>query len=416
MNLSRRVAELRPSSTVAIAATANRLRAEGQDVVSFAAGQPDFDTPQKIKDAAAKALTDGKTGYGPPPGDADSRAAVAEKLARENGIAGLTPEHVVLSSGGKQCLYLVFQALLDPGAGHEVILPTPAWVSYVPQIELAGGTVVEVPAGPEQHFKITPEQLRAALTPRSRLFVLNSPSNPCGVMYTPDEIRGLAAVLAEAASSVCPDLVIVTDEIYEKLIYGDAEHLSMGAIPEIADRTVTINGLSKAYAMTGWRLGYLAAPGAFGLALAKGAAKLQGQISTCVTHFVMPAVRVALEECGDEVEEMRLAFARRAERMYTKLSAMPGVVCPPPTGAFYAFPDLSAHFGTTSAGGAPITSAVSLATALLEEQLVAAVPGDDFGGCGDRCVRFSFACSDDDIDRGMDRLAAFLGGLSARRD
>lgn len=415
MRLSNRVSSLRASSTVAVAATAKALRAQGKDVLSFAAGEPDFDTPQKIKDAAVAALAAGRTGYAPPPGDPDTRSAICRKLTSENDIPGLTPDNVVISPGGKQSLYLIFHALLDPPMPGkpvpEVIIPTPAWVSYRPQAELAGGTVVEVEAGPEQDFKITPDQLRAALSERTRLFVFNSPSNPCGVMYTPGEISALAAVLEEATRTVCPDLVIVTDEIYEKLIYGEERHLSMGSIPAIAERTVTVNGFSKAYAMTGWRLGYMACPGEFGQKLTKACTKLQGQINTSVTTFALPGAVVALEECADDVERMRGAFATRGELIHRRITAMEGIACPKPTGAFYVFPDVSAHLGKTSAAGTKIDSVVDFAQALLEEHLVACVPGDDFGGCGDRCVRFSFACSEEQISAGMDRFEAFLSGL-----
>ena len=415
MQLSHRVQSLRASSTVAVAATAKALRADGKDVLSFAAGEPDFDTPSRIKDAAERSLRAGNTSYAPPPGDPDTRLAITEKLVRENGIRGLTPEHVVVSAGGKQCLYMLFQALLDPPAAGEappeVLIPVPAWVSYRPQAELAGGRVVEIPAGPEHHFKISPEQLRAAITPRSRLFVFNSPSNPCGVMYTPAEITALAAVLEEAARTIAPHLMVITDEIYEKLVYGPDPHLSMGSIAGIAERTVTVNGFSKAFAMTGWRLGYLAAPGDFGLSLAKACAKIQGQINTAVTSFILPAAAVALRECADDVERMRRAFESRGRLMHDRLQTMPGLVCPPPTGAFYVFPDISAHFGKTTAGGTPLRTVVDVAQALLQEHLVACVPGDDFGGCGDRCVRFSFACSEEQISAGMDRLGEFLAGL-----
>jgi len=415
MILSSRVQNLRASSTVAVTSTAKALKASGKDVLSFAAGEPDFDTPPRIKDAAVKALTQGRTGYAPPPGDPDTRAAIADKLASENRITGLTPDHVVISPGGKQSLYLIFQSLIDPQPASrkplEVVIPTPAWVSYRPQAELAGAKVVEVPAGPERHFKITPDQLRKALTERTRVFLFNSPSNPCGVMYSPDEIADLVAVLDEAARTICPDLVIVTDEIYEKLIYGDAAHLSMGSIPSIAERTVTVNGFSKAFAMTGWRLGYLACPGDFGLSLAKACTKLQGQINTAVTTFTLPAAVVALKECADDVERMRQAFAARGALIHQRIDAMPGVKCPTPTGAFYVFPDVSAHLGKASAAGTKLNNVVDFAQALLQEHLVACVPGCDFGGCGDQCVRFSFACSEEQIAAGMDRLGEFLSSL-----
>ena len=416
MNLSRRVQSLRASSTVAVAATAKQLRAAGKDVLSFAAGEPDFDTPQRIKDAAIKALQNGQTGYAPPPGDPATRAAIVKKLETENAITGLTPDHVVITPGGKQALYLLFHALIDPPAPGEapaeVLLPTPAWVSYLPQAQLAGGKVIEIPAGPDQHFKITPDQLRAAITPRTRVFTFNSPSNPCGTMYSPDEIHALAEVLAHAAKATCPDLVIITDEIYEKLIFGPDHHLSMGSIDSVAARTVTVNGFSKAYAMTGWRLGYLACPGEFGIKVAKACAKLQGQINTSVTNFALPGARVALEECAGDVERMRQAFATRAKLIHSRMSAMPGMKCPEPTGAFYVFPDVSAFLGKTTPSGTTLSTVVDFAQALLEEQLVACVPGDDFGGCGDNCVRFSFACSEDQVTKGMNRLETFLRSLS----
>ena len=414
MRLSRRVTSLRPSSTVAVAAKASELKAAGRDVLSFAAGEPDFDTPEPIKAAAKRALDAGETGYAPPPGDLATREAVAAKLRSENGLAGVEAGHVVVSAGGKQCLYLIFQALLDPPrsgeAAPEVILPTPAWVSYRPQAELAGAKIVEVSAGPEQHFKITPEQLREAITPNSRIFIFNSPSNPCGVMYTPEEVWALAGGI-EASRDTAPELTVVTDEIYEKLIYGGREHLSMGSVPGVADRTVTVNGFSKAYAMTGWRLGYLAAPGKDGASLAKACAKLQGQINTCVASFTLPAARAALAECAGDVERMRQAFEARGKRIHEALRGMDGLRCPEPTGAFYVFPDVSACLGKTTAGGARIESVVDFASALLEEHLVACVPGADFGGCGGDCVRFSFACSEEQIDEGMARLGEFLGGL-----
>ena len=415
MRLSQRVESLRTSSTLAVTALAKELRAQGRDVLSFAAGEPDFDTPEPIKRAAIEALESGQTKYAPAPGDPETRRVIADKLAGENPIPDVTGDHVVISSGGKNSLYLLFQALLDPpsagGEPQEVILPTPAWVSYKPQAELAGGTIVEVPATPTNDFKITADQLAEAITPRSRVLCLNSPSNPCGTMYTPDELGALAQVVAEAAASTCPELVIVTDEIYEKIIYGGIEHRSIGSFPEGAHRTITVNGLSKAYAMTGWRIGYCAGSGEFGLRVARAITRLQGQLTTCIPAFLLPAIRTALTECADDVERMRRKFAERAELIYGRISTMPGLVCPRPTGAFYVFPDISEHFGKTTSGGATIDSAQSFATALLSESLVACVPGEDFLGVGPNCVRFSFACSNEQIEAGMDRLGEFLDGL-----
>ncbi|TVQ32487.1 MAG: pyridoxal phosphate-dependent aminotransferase [Phycisphaeraceae bacterium] len=416
MRLSQRVQSLKPSSTIAVTTRARQLRAEGVDVLSFAAGEPDFDTPERIKKAAKAALDSGMTKYTPIPGDPETRGVIARKLTEENRIPGLTPEHVVISSGGKQSLYLIFQALLDPAGGPgedppEVLIPTPAWVSYGPQAELAGARVVEIRSDAESGFRIRPEQLRAAITPRSRILILNSPSNPCGTMYSPDEIRALAAVVEEAARTTAPDLVVVTDEMYEKIVYGGIDHFSFGSIPAVAERTITVNGLSKAYAMTGWRIGYAAGSGEFGLRLAKALSKLQGQMTTCIASFFLPAIRVALTECADEVEMMRRAFAARAELMHGMIGTMPGLVCPKPTGAFYVFPDISAHFGKTSAGDRPIASAADFAQALLDEHHIAAVPGEDFLGCGPRCVRFSFACSEEQIEAGMKRVGEFVAGL-----
>lgn len=284
-------------------------------------------------------------------------------------------------------------------------------MSYAPIATIAGGRVTELPTGPGTDFKISPAQLREAITPRSRLLFLNSPSNPCGTMYSPDEIRALAAVVAEAAESTAPGLVVISDEIYEKIVYGGIDHLSMGSIPSVADRVLTINGMSKAYSMTGWRIGYAAMPGEFGKALIKAMGTLQGQMTTNITSFTYPAIRCALSSCGNDVETMRKAFAARADVIYERLGRIEGLVCPRPTGAFYAFPDISCFFGTTSAGGRTIGSALDLCEALLEEAHIAFVPGEDFGGCGSDCVRISFACSEAQIHAGMDRFEQFIAGL-----
>jgi len=405
---------LSPSPTLSLIARAKQLRAAGEDIISFAAGEPDFDTPDRIKHAAERALRAGVTKYMPAAGDPDARAAVAEKLTRENAIPDVSPEHVVLTAGGKHALYLILQALLDPPDADqppaEVLLPTPGWVSYAPQTTLAGGRVVEIPAQPQHDFKISPVQLRQAITPRSRVFIFNSPSNPCGVTYSPDEVRALAETLQQSLSTA-PDLVVITDEIYEKLLYDGQRHLSMGSLPALAERTITVNGLSKAYSMTGWRVGYLAGSGDFGRELAAACAKLQSQMNTSVTSFCHPVVRTALTECADEVDRMRQAFEQRGRLLYERLLSLSDITCPKPTGAFYAFPDVSAHFGKTSPAGSAIKTADDFARALLDEQKVAAVPGEGFLGAGARCVRFSFACAEDDINRGLDRVAAFLARL-----
>ena len=417
LSLSRRVANLKPSITVALNNRAKAMKASGVDVLGFAAGEPDFDTPEPIKQAAIKAMLDGQTKYMPTLGDMKTRSCVAEKLERENGIQGLSGEHVAIGAGGKHVLYNAMQCLFDFPVPMEdpweMILPTPAWVSYRPICELSGGVVREVVSGPDTDFRITPEQLSEAITPRSRVLVLNSPSNPCGTMYRESDLRDLARVIHEGVE-IAPNLVVITDEIYEKIVYGSTAHFSIGSVPEIADRVITINGMSKAYAMTGWRIGYAAMPGEFGKELIKGMGKLQGQMTTNITSFNYAAMREALTnpEVAQEVESMRLAFCERSKLIMSRLREIPGVSCPTPTGAFYVFPDISGLFGKTSAKGTAITSATSLCEAMLDEAHIAFVPGEDFGGISGNHLRISFACSDEQINAGMDRFKSFVEGLS----
>jgi len=412
IGISTRVDSLKPSVTVAMANRAKEMRRGGQDVLSFAAGEPDFDTPEPIKEAAIRALRDGQTKYMPTLGDPESRECVGDKLTRENGIEGLGFENVAIGAGGKHVLFTLMHCLFDASDGPlEAIIPTPAWVSYVPIVRLAGGVIVEVETTAESGFKMSPEQLRAAVTPNTRAVLINTPSNPCGTMYSPDELKALAAVIAELAETVAPKLVVITDEIYEKIVYGGIPHFSIGSVPEIAERTVTINGLSKAYAATGWRVGYAGCPGEYGKTLIKAMGTLQGQMTTNITSFVYPALRAALTECAPHVEEMRVAFGKRAKLTASLVETTPGLACPMPTGAFYVFPDVTAHFGKTSAGGKKIDSALSFCEALLGENLVAFVPGGDFGGCGPDHVRISFACGEDQIRAGFERLNQFIAGL-----
>ena len=415
LDVSKRVAVLKPSATVAVANRAKQMRRDGLDILSFAAGEPDFDTPDRIKEAAIAAMRAGQTKYMPTLGDPETRETIAAKLREENGLTGVTAEHVGISAGGKHGIFVACHCLLDkamPGeAPAEVIIPVPAWVSFAPIAELAGGRVVPVETTVESGFKMTPEQLRAAITERSRLLILNSPSNPCGTMYSRAELEAIAAVIADAASSVAPDLVVLTDEMYEKIVFEGREHFSIGSVDAIAERTLTINGLSKAYAMTGWRIGYEAGQGEFGRKLIKAMGTLQGQMTTNITSFSYPAIRTAITECADDVEAMRVAVERRAGLIYGIVSGMDGFVCPRPEGAFYVFPDISAHFGKTSPEGRRLETALDFAEALLQEGHVAVVPGEDFGGCGPRCIRISFACSEEQIERGMERISAFVASL-----
>ena len=408
LRLSERVRNLKPSATLAVSALVRRLKAEGRDVIGFGVGEPDFETPDNIKQAAIDALRGGATHYMPVAGEPTARQAIAEKLQGENGIA-CSPDDVVITVGAKHALYLALQCLLDPGDEREVIVPTPAWVSYPPMIELAGGTVVEVPGAIENDYKITPAQLEAAITPRTATLLVNSPSNPCGTMYSADELRALAEVVEPHGQ-----VTILTDEIYEKLIYGEAEHFSLGSIGAIADRGVTVNGLSKAYAMTGWRIGYACAPGSESAdaSLAKAMAKIQGQMTSNITSFCYAAIVEALTNGALSVEQMRQAFAERARLMYDRVSAMPGLRCPRPTGAFYVFPDVSAYLGKRSPAGRAIDSSSDFAEALVEEAGVGVVPGAAFGDAGEGHIRLSFACSAEQIEEGCRRLGAWLGTLS----
>lgn len=400
LSLSDRVSALKPSTTLAVTARVRELIAAGEDVIGFGAGEPDFDTPDPIKEAAIEALREGRTRYEPVPGAPSTRKLIASKFADENGIK-CTGDDVVVTVGAKSAIYLALQALVNPG--QEVIILTPAWVSYRPMIELCGGRVVEVPGAVEDDFLVAPEKLEAAITPNTAAVILNSPSNPCGSVYAPAQIRALADVVARHEH-----VALISDEIYEKLIFGGAEHFSPGSMPAIADRVVTINGLSKAYAMTGWRLGYVCAPGN---GLAKAIAKLQSQINSHPVSFGSPAIESALRDGAAEVERMRATFAARAARMYKHLSALPGVVCPEPKGAFYVFPDVAGTFGRTSPGGRQIDSSLAFAEALLEEAKVAVVPGADFGTCAANHVRLSFACNELALDEGCRRIAGWVDSM-----
>ena len=398
MHLSKRVLAIKPSSTLAVTARSKAMKAAGLDVIGFGAGEPDFDTPAFIKEAAKRALDQGKTRYEPTSGTSEAREAVARYMSTRHGLA-VTAQNVILSVGGKHALYLAFQCVLDEG--DEVLIPAPYWVSYPEQVRLAGGVVRELATSVDNDFKMTPEQLEAAITPRSRVLVLNSPGNPTGTMYSPDELRAIERVVARH-----PDLLVFADDIYERLVYGSSPFVSFASLSEAAARqTVTFNCLSKAYAMTGWRVGYTVADPS----LIKAMDTLQGQMTSNITSFIYPAVVAALDGPQDEVERMRQAFAERGAHIHARLSAMPGLVCPRPTGAFYVFPDISAWFGHVDPAGKVIDSAAAFAESLLEQALVAVVPGEDFGG--PKHVRLSFATSMQQIDAGLDRLERYLASL-----
>ena len=407
MKVSERIQRMKESSTLAVAARAAALKKEGADVVAFGTGEPDFDTPNNIKEAAERALRAGQTKYVATPGTLEARAAVAAKLHGENGIA-CKPEHVAITAGAKHALYLTLQTLID--AGDDVVLPTPAWVSYRPLIELAGGRCIEVAGTMEQGFKVTPAQLAAAMTPRTVAVILNSPSNPCGIAYTEAEIRALCEVIAAH-----PRAVLISDEIYEKLVYPEVDpglrHFSPGSIPAMAERTITLNGLSKAFAMTGWRIGYVCATG-MGGAFMQELVKLQAQMTNNIPSFFMPAIVEALSpRSAPQVEAMRVAFARRAAVVAELVGAIPRFRSVRPNGAFYSFPSIAACKGLTSPGGRRIEDAQTFAEALLLESHVAVVPGGDFGACAADHIRITFATDEATLRKGMTRIAEFAAAL-----
>ncbi|OYD90501.1 aspartate aminotransferase [Nostoc sp. 'Peltigera membranacea cyanobiont' 210A] len=384
MKLAARVSQVTPSLTLAIAAKAKALKAEGIDVCSFSAGEPDFDTPAHIKAAAVKALEEGKTKYGAAAGEPKLREAIAHKLKIDNGL-DYKSENVIVTNGGKHSLYNLIVALIDPG--DEVIIPAPYWLSYPEMVTLVGGVSVIVPTDATTGYKITPEQLRKAITPKTKLFILNSPSNPTGMVYTPDEIKALAEVVVDA------DIFVVSDEIYEKILYDGAEHISIGSLgKEIFDRTLISNGFAKAYSMTGWRLGYLAGP----VEIIKAASTIQGHSTSNVCTFAQYGAIAALQSSQDCVEEMRQAFAKRRQVMLDRLNAIPGLSTAKPDGAFYLFPDIS-KTGLKS---------LEFCDALLEEHQVAVIPGIAFGA--DDNIRLSYATDMATIEKGMDRLEKFV--------
>jgi aspartate aminotransferase len=401
MKISDRAQSIPPSITLAISAQVKEMKAADLDVIAFGAGEPDFDTPEQISSVAIESLKNGATHYMPSAGTPEAREAIANKLRTENKI-DCSQANISINSGAKMSINLALMSILDPGKNHEVVVPTPAWVSYKPMIELAGGTMIEVPTTVDADFKCTPDEIEQAITENTKAIMLNTPSNPCGTMYGPDELRAIASMFENY-----PGVVIICDEIYERLIYSDIEHLSLGSLPEIADRVITINGLSKAYAMTGWRIGYACAPES----VAKAMNTLQSQITTSITSFCYATIPVALG-MHDEVESMRQIFAGRAALMYKLIQEWPDVQCAEPTGAFYAFPRIANYFGKTSPAGTTVTDAVNFTKALLDETLVAVVPGNDFGGCGPDHIRLSFACSEDQITKGVTLVGDWLAKFS----
>lgn len=392
MRLSQRAQNIRQSATLAVAAKAAELRRQGVDVVGFGAGEPDFDTPANIKEAAKRAIDAGHTRYAKPShGIPEARAAVCEKLRRDNGLT-YTPDQVIVTVGGKEALFLAFCALVDPG--DEVLLPVPYWVSFAEQVRFCGGTVVPIPGDEANGLRVRPEQIAAALTPRSRVLVFNSPSNPGGFSYSHEEVRAIAAALSGR------DIVVFSDEMYDQLWFGEERtHLSFAAAgPEWMDKTVTFNAASKTHAMTGWRVGYAAGP----RPIIQAMAKIQSHATSGTATFTHHALVEALTGDQSHVETMRQAFDRRGREMHERLCAMRGVTCVRPTGAFYCFPNVS---GTYERLG--VKDSIEFCACVLEKAHVALVPGAAFGM--DTHVRLSFAADLETIHEGLDRLEKLLG-------
>ncbi len=396
MKLSERTKDIKPSITLALAAKAAAMRAQGIGVINFAAGEPDFDTPDRIKEAAVQALKKGMTKYTEVRGIQPLREAIAEKYQRDEGLQ-YDKDEVLVSCGGKHSLYNVFQSIFNEG--DEVVIPAPYWVSYRDMALLAGAVPRIVETKRENGYRITPKELQAALGPRVRAFILNSPNNPTGAAYSRDELEALARVLEPH------ECFIISDDVYEKIVYDDFVFENIvGINGKLRERTVIINSLSKTYAMTGWRIGYALGPAP----LISTAAKVQSQSTSNPTSFAQAAAVEALKGPQDEVGEMVREFQRRRNTIVERLNAMDGVECLNPEGAFYVFPRIGALFGRKGKK-AKIASASDLTDFLLEEAQVVAVPGEDFGSVDH--VRFSYATSLEDIERGCDRIESALKRL-----
>lgn len=393
--VSARIASLSPSATLAMSQKSNELKAQGLDVINLSVGEPDFYTPDHIKEAAKKAIDENFSFYTPVPGYMSLRQAVCAKLLRENGL-DYKPEQIIVSNGAKQSVCNTILCIINPG--DEVIIPTPAWVSYIEMVKLAEGVNVCVNAGIDQDFKITPEQLEAAITPKTRAIILCSPSNPTGSVYSKEELKGLADVLAKY-----PNIIIIADEIYEHINYI-GKHESIAQFENVRDRVVIINGVSKAYAMTGWRIGYIAAP----LWIAKACNKLQGQYSSNASSIAQKAAEAAYNGPQECIEEMRKAFERRKNLVIELAKEIPGFKVNEPQGAFYLFPDVSALFGKKYEDKV-INTSDDLAMLILEKGLVATVAGSAF--MSPECLRFSYATSDEKLIEAMSRIKKVVSEL-----
>ena len=396
--LSATLDRVKPSPTIAVTTKAAELKAAGRDIIALGAGEPDFDTPQNIKDAAIKAINEGKTKYTAVDGIPELKRAICAKFKRENGLS-YEPSQVTVGTGGKQVLYNALMATLNPG--DEVIIPAPYWVSYPDMVLLAGGEPVIIEGAMDMGYKITSQQLEAAITPKTKWFLFNSPSNPTGAGYSWAELKTLTDVLLRH-----PHVWVMSDEMYEHLVFDDFEFCTPAQVePGLHDRTLTVNGVSKAYAMTGWRIGYAAGP----VALIKAMGKIQSQSTSNPCSISQHAAVEALDGVQDYIESNKALFQRRRDLVVSMLNQAKGVKCPRPEGAFYVYPDISACIGKTSAGGAAIDNDEAFATALLEETGVAVVFGAAFGLSPN--FRVSYATSDEALTEACTRIQTFCASL-----
>ena len=394
--LSLRLKRLAPSATLAMSQKSSEMKARGIDVINMSVGEPDFNTPDHIKEAAKRAVDENYSRYSPVPGYQDLRQAISDKLRRENQLE-YSPAEILVSNGAKQSVCNTVMALVNPG--DEVIIPAPYWVSYPQMVLLAGGEPVFVEATFDQNFKMTPEQLEKAITPKTRMLILCSPSNPTGSVYNKEELRALANIILKH-----DDLYVLADEIYEHINYV-GRHESIAQFPGMKERTIVVNGVSKAYAMTGWRIGYIAAPEW----IVKGCNKLQGQYTSGPCSVSQKAAEWAYTQSQECVEEMRQAFQRRRDLIVDLARQIPGLEVNVPEGAFYLFPKCSAFYGRLAPNGSPVNNSTDLAMYLLEEAHVATVGGDAFGDPD--CFRMSYATSDDNIREAIRRIAEALAKL-----
>ena len=396
--LSNRILNMAESETLAMTAKARELKAQGKDVISLSIGEPDFNTPEVVKEAAKQAIDDNFTHYPPVPGYADLREAVCKKFKRDNNL-DYKPEQIVVSTGAKQSIYQVVQCLVNPG--DEVIIPTPFWVSYKEIVRVAEGKCVYVKTDIENDFKVTPEQLEAAITPKTKLIMFSSPSNPTGMLYTKEELKGIADVVARHEN-----VFVMADEIYEHINFV-GKHESIAQFPEVRDRVITINGVAKGFAMTGWRIGFIGAP----LTIAKACNKLQGQVTSATCSIAQKATVRAMEmdpATSEDIINMRNIFRQRRDMVYKLLCEIPGLKVRLPQGAFYFFPDVSSYYGK-SFNGTKIENSTDMAFYLLNEANVATVMGSAFGD--DACIRLSYATSEELLREALRRIKEALANL-----